>query len=183
MNKIKKFTIIELLVVIAILGILAALIMPAVFKVRRVADQNVNRNNLKQLGAAFVNYSADHNGYYPYIEANENSNSLFLLLPHLANQLELFYTPGTWRSDKKVLDASGYITNTKSLIKAINDGESVNPGYAYSPIDNDHLILRDTIVESDMPVVMNLNNEYSDITFVLYGDGSVKGVNGELYVD
>ena len=181
MNKIKKFTLIELLVVISILSILAALLMPAVLKVRRVADQNVNRNNLKQIGAALVNYSADYNGDYPYIANNENSNSLFLLLPYLAGQLELFYTSNTWRSDRKILDASGYITNTKSLIKAVNAGLTVNPGYAYSPIDNDNEILRDNIVESDMPVVMNLNNEYSDITFVLYGDGSVKGLSGLSY--
>jgi prepilin-type N-terminal cleavage/methylation domain-containing protein/prepilin-type processing-associated H-X9-DG protein len=114
----RAFTLVELLVVIAIIGILVALLLPAVQAAREAARRNQCVNNQKNIALAILNYEDTNGGLPPGTPFFENcplSGSLtslnnhrisgfVLILPQLEesalfDQFQLDKTPNIWMHD------------------------------------------------------------------------------------
>src|SRR5262245_56155384 len=76
------FTLFQLLLTLALLAFLAALLFPAVLKVRQAAARAQSTNNLKQIALACHNYH-DANGHLPSGNDANNFSAAALLLPYI----------------------------------------------------------------------------------------------------
>jgi prepilin-type N-terminal cleavage/methylation domain-containing protein len=112
----RGFTLIELLVVIAIIGILVALLLPAVQQAREAARRTQCRNNLRQIGLAMHNYTDAFGclppsmAIVPQVTTNASWSIHGRLLPYMdqANLYAQIDLQQAWSSPKNAAVVSGY---------------------------------------------------------------------------
>src|SRR3954451_2672849 len=112
-TKRRGFTLIELLVVIAIIGVLIALLLPAVQAAREAARRSQCTNNLKQIGIALHNYH-DGTGSLPWGHGpfgwNDWSASV-MLLPFI--------------EQKQIYDAINFNANISGANPGANENRTI----------------------------------------------------------
>ena len=171
----KRYTIIEAIVIISIIALILAITIPVILTVKQAGNNAVNISNLKQIGIAMTSYANSHNGYYPRIEnISNNSKCLWLLLPEVNYNVNIFYPPNS--EIYKTAKSNYLFKNPHSLYKEILNNPSNSsipaPGYAYSPTVWGEPLSANNI-NYNVPIVTNYNNNDSKV-YYLSPDGSVR---------
>ncbi len=109
----RAFTLVELLVVIAIIGILIALLLPAVQAAREAARRMQCANNLKQTGLAVHNLHVAHGKLPPSRWYDMSATWFAIILPYMESSIlydmwvldQIYYAPVNERARKQSVSA------------------------------------------------------------------------------
>ncbi len=131
-SRINGFTLIELLVVIAIIGLLAAMLFPALGKASAKAKQVKCASNMRQIGIAISMYVDDFEGKLPQT-AHEtlSTNKIWIrkLLPYVGNSDAIRLCPADpTRTARRDSGGTSYILNEFVSVPIVDSfGQTLKP--------------------------------------------------------
>jgi prepilin-type N-terminal cleavage/methylation domain-containing protein/prepilin-type processing-associated H-X9-DG protein len=156
----KAFTLVELLVVIAIIGVLVALLLPAIQAAREAARRSSCTNNMKQFGVALHNYANSLKVFPPGGCNNISNVGKIMMSPH-AMLLPYFEEEGLkgiynlkkpWWQQNDLKDSKGYSTVMQTVVPVFSCPSSTGDNPVVDQLLNTILIIgAGTMVPQDQP--------------------------------
>jgi len=135
------FTLLELLIIISIIGILAAILLPALAKARETARRTACSSNLREIGLAIHLYSVEHEGELPWSGGGNDAHCFAGLHPEYIPDPALYGCP----SDP------GFDYNTPFTTTGQNEDGSFRESYEYLGAWTN----RPITIDLDNPIVQN----------------------------
>lgn len=155
------FTLVEMLVVLAIIGLLAALLLPALAGGKQRARRIVCESQLRQIGIAFQSFSHDHNSKFPMQVSTNDSGSAEFVQAGLATNGVFFFGYKTFQS------LSGFLPDPGILVCP---ADLRPPAPSFATLDN-----------SNLSYFAGVNAQYDQPMSILSGDGNLASSTTMVY--
>lgn len=197
----RGFTLVELLVVMAVIGVLIALLLPALSQSRAAARTAACKSNMRQIGLAMHMYANNHRGRFPLTaHAGREASWVYSLGPYLENVDDIRICPADLQGPERARSKStSYVLNDLICVKQpdailnlwklkatsatiiVFEGsdqrsldfmnEHVHAGAWFSPYNVHRGLVRD-LIDRDI----QLNRHQYSVANYLYADGHVETI-------
>lgn len=202
----RGFTLVELLLVIAIIGVLSAILLPALARAREAARRAACQNNMKQFGLVYQMYADESEGEYfpplsPYgsVRADLRSSPLWsspeasTIYPEYLSDLNVARCPSDsgadpgWRSVLERVPADGGSFKTWKATALASD-DQVSYDYFLSGELNQSYIYKGYVVTSVAEFygfwgASSINEILGDVAIAGVGTVNLKNYDGDLSFD
>ena len=158
----EAFTLVEMLVVIAIIGILAALLLPALTGGKERAKRILCETQLQQMGIAFQSFSHDHDSKFPMQVSIADGGSQDVLQTGSS-------TNGIFYIEYRYFQPLGSILETPRILVCPTDIRL--PALSFNVLQN-----------SNVSYFVSVNAEYNQPMSILAGDGNLAASTTMLHV-
>ena len=113
MRRRHAFTLVELLVVVAIIGMLMALLLPAIQSAREASRRANCASNMHQLGLGILNFASAHQGHFPLdVHSGTTQSWVFTVAPYLEGVDRMRICPDDPIGDQRVAaQSTSYVVN------------------------------------------------------------------------